>query len=140
MAKRTHTLYKYMPRWVAKVYGILAIVTVPWTLYLALTLPTRHISNHWDIVWVGLDVGIIIMLATTAFFAYIGTEWFVLAATSTATLLIVDAWFDIWTARRGRELISAVVLAFVVELPLAVITATLATKIMAEGMQERNLK
>lgn len=126
--KRT---YPDIPRWTSKVYSLLALVTIPWTLYLAVTLPVRHISSNWDTVWVGFDTGLIIMLFATALFAYLRSQWIAITATATATLLIVDAWFDIWTAHHGKQLDSSLALAIFVELPLAIITGTIACKVIA---------
>jgi len=41
------------------------------------------------------------------------------AAVATATLLIVDAWFDVTTAQPGWPLAQAILLAVFVELPTA---------------------
>ena len=43
--------------------GGVAIGLLPWTVYLSITLPPRHESAHWDIVWPGLDVGIALAVA-----------------------------------------------------------------------------
>jgi hypothetical protein len=44
-----------------------------------------------------------------------------LAATAAATMLAVDAWFDVLTTPRGRGLAVSLALAGLVELPLAAI-------------------
>jgi hypothetical protein len=133
VAKENNLIPKVIPNWAPTVYGLLAVITIPWTFYLAVTLPTRHIAHHWDVAWVGLDSGLIIMLTATAISAYIKSRWVSIAATATTTLLIVDAWFDVWTARSGNGLISALVLALCIELPLAIITGTLAFKIVSHS-------
>jgi hypothetical protein len=133
MSKKRNYITKMISNWTPILYGLLAVVTIPWTFYLALTLPTRHIAHHWDVAWVGLDTGLIIMLTATAIFAYRKSRWVVVAATATTTLLIVDAWFDVWTARSGKGFVSALVLALGVELPLAIITGTLAFRIVSHS-------
>jgi hypothetical protein len=43
-----------------------ALVLVPWTLYLAYTLPARHRVVHWDAIWVGFDLALALALLLTA--------------------------------------------------------------------------
>ena len=52
--------------------------------------------------------------------------WFEGAATSAATLLFVDAWFDVLTSSSRAELALAVGEAAFIELPLAVLCLVLA--------------
>jgi hypothetical protein len=42
-----------------------------------------------------------------------------LPAVATATMLIVDAWFDVLTSAPGWDLTQALAFAFVLELPIA---------------------
>jgi hypothetical protein len=73
---------------------------------------------HDRAAWVGFDFGLVVMLALTAVLAWQGRSKVVLAATATATMLVVDAWFDTLTSRDGTE--RTVAMAFsVVELALA---------------------
>jgi hypothetical protein len=123
------------PRWVAPVFCALAAILLPWTVLLAETLPRRNLSRHWDVAWVGFDVGLLVTLALTAWCAYRRSLWVGSAATAAATLLICDAWFDVVTARRGRELATAVTEAVFVELPLAAISLWIAGH--AEQVTER---
>lgn len=110
-----------VPRWVGPVFGMLGLVTVPWVVHLAFTLPAREVAAHYRGAWVGFDVGLIVALLTTAYAGWRGRSHIQIPATVSATLLTVDAWFDVMTAPMGRDLAVAVVLAVVVELPLAVV-------------------
>jgi hypothetical protein len=51
------------------------------------------------------------------------------AAIATATLLIVDAWFDITTSGNRTQFVSALVLAAVVEIPSALFSIHLARQV-----------
>jgi hypothetical protein len=53
-----------------------------------------------------------------------------LAATTTATLLVIDAWFDTTTAVAGSDLAEAATMALCAELPLAALCAWLAVRAM----------
>lgn len=109
-----------VPTWAATIYTIFAVILVPWTVYLAISLPERHLSRHWDVAWVGLDVAIMISLLATGFYAKIKSSLVILSATITATLLIVDAWFDVISSKQGPQLSEAIILAIVIEIPLAI--------------------
>ena len=106
------------PRWAPRALLLLAGALVPWTAYLAATLPRRHVVHHWDLAWVGFDVGLIVMLTATGAALLTGHSIGRLLTPVIATLLICDAWFDVVTAAPGERAFS-IALAFLVELPLA---------------------
>src|SRR3954449_7147297 len=109
-------------RGVMPVYALLAVAIVPWILWLAWSLPERSVSAHYRLAWVGFDVLLCGALARTAYLAWRRSPFLVNVASATAALLVVDAWFDVTTSPTGPELISSALLAFVVELPLAVLS------------------
>jgi len=94
---------------------------VPWTLYLTYTLPSRHVTRHYDIAWIGFDVGLAAAIALTAAAALHGSRAVIPLASVTGTMLLCDAWFDVVTSWDGE----AVALAVLAELPLAVICVLL---------------
>jgi hypothetical protein len=114
------------PRWVALLFALGALVLLPWVAVLVVALPSAHRAAHWDIAWAGFDVGLALLLAAVAFTAWRRSPWFEGAATSAATLLFVDAWFDVLTSSSRAELALAVCEAAFVELPLAVLCLVLA--------------
>ena len=126
----TKPIYPRLPVWIAGLYGALAVILVPWTIYLGVTLPRRHLSSHWDISWVGLDIAIATMLLLNALFSYLESKWLVISATVTATLLCTDAWFDVMSAHAGPALLQALGSAALVELPLALLTLFVAVRIV----------
>lgn len=115
-----------VPRWAAPIYLVLAVLLIPWIVYLGLELPERATSSHWDIAWVGFDAMEFAALALTGWFAYIRSTWIEVAATAAAVMLIVDAWFDVTTANGGWNLTQAVILGVGIELPLAALSLWLA--------------
>jgi hypothetical protein len=117
----------WRPRgWIVLLFALGALVLLPWIAALAVALPSEHRVAHWDVAWAGFDVGLALMLAAVAITAWRRSPWFEGAASATATLLVVDAWFDILTSSSGAELALALAEAVVVELPLAVICLLLA--------------
>ena len=124
------TKVRAVPWWVGPAFAVLAVGTVPWVVYLAVTLPAHATFHHYRGVWVGFDLALIGVLATTAVLAWRGRPQVTMAATATATatMLFVDAWFDVLTTPRGRDLLVSVVLAAVVELPLAMICLWIALR------------
>jgi hypothetical protein len=105
-------------RWTGPLFALFSVILLPWIIYIALTLPARQESPHYDVAWVGFDMMLFAGLASTAYFALRKSSYLASAATATATLLIVDVWFDVMTSP-GRDLVRAILLAVVVELPLA---------------------
>ena len=106
-----------------------ALVLVPWTLYLAYTLPARHRVVHWDAIWVGFDLALALALLLTAVAAIRGRPWLAIPATASATLLVSDAWFDVLTARGAHEVTTALLEAALVELPLAALCVWMALRV-----------
>jgi hypothetical protein len=78
------------------------VLTVPWVAFLAASLPATSRVND-RLAWVGFDVGEVVMLAVTAYLAWRGKAKVALAATALATMLVVDAWFDVNTSTAGAE-------------------------------------
>ncbi len=107
-------------RRVLLVYGAFAIALIPWTAYLGSSLPSRHDTVHWTFLWVGFDLGLAIAAAATAVAVLRGWRVLPIVASVTGTLLLCDAWFDLWTSRPGSERAWAVGEAALGELPLAV--------------------
>jgi hypothetical protein len=114
------------PSWVAPLYLTLSVLLIPWIVYLTFARPAEFGDGHYRVAWVGLDAMEAIALALTARLAYRRSTWVDIAATATATLLIVDAWFDLMTASPGWEMTQSIVAAAVLELPLALLSLWIA--------------
>jgi len=114
------------PSWSGPLYLVLALLLVPWTVYLGIVLPDRTTSAHWDVAWVGFDVMEFVVLALTGWFAYGRSTWVEVSASASAAFLLIDAWFDITTATGGWDLAQALMLGLVIELPLAGVSLWLA--------------
>jgi hypothetical protein len=99
-------------------FAVLSLLLIPWIAFLASVLPSRQLSRHYDFAWAGFDGMLLIALATTAYFALRRSRNLSVAAACAGTLLIVDAWFDVLTARR-RQLPVSIAFAIFIELPLA---------------------
>jgi hypothetical protein len=110
-----------LPRWMTVLLALVALALVPWTLYLTSTLPSRHVTFHYDLAWVGFDVALAGSFAATAWATLRGSQWLVPLAAVTATMLCCDAWFDVLTSKPGSELWEALAEAAFAELPLAAV-------------------
>jgi hypothetical protein len=108
-----------LPRWVTGVLACVVIFLVPWSLYLTFTLPSRDVTFHYDLAWVGFDVALATSFAATTWAALRGSQWLVPFAAITGTMLCCDAWFDIVTSQPGFSLLEAITEAAIAELPLA---------------------
>lgn len=114
------------PRWVVLLLGLAALLLVPWVVLLVMALPSEHRAAHWDIAWAGFDIALALLLLAVAVAAWRHSPWLEGAATAVATLLFVDAWFDVLTSSTRAELVVSIVEAAFVELPLAILCLLLA--------------
>jgi hypothetical protein len=105
-------------RWVGPAFISCSLILLPWTIYLAYTLPSHQVSADYDIAWVGFDIMQMLVLASTGYFALRRSRYLAPVAAAMATLLMVDAWFDVVTSPPDQRMLS-IVLAALVELPLA---------------------
>jgi hypothetical protein len=113
-------------RWVGIFFIACFTGLIPWTVYLWLTLPVREVSQHYNLAWTGFDVLLAVVLLATGGAVIVRSKYLAVTATSAATLLVVDAWFDITTSPAGGDLFWALAMAVVAELPLAVACGWLA--------------
>ncbi|HST50336.1 hypothetical protein [Jatrophihabitans sp.] len=113
-------------RWAAPVFLGCAIVLVPWIVVAAATLPSRQLSQNYDVAWAGYDVGLLIGLVWTALSALRRSRRLTIAASATGALLLADAWFDVLTSPGGWDLVQAVAMSVLAELPLATLCFWLA--------------
>jgi hypothetical protein len=107
-------------RWAGPAFAVFSIILLPWIGYLAYSLPARQVSSHYDAAWAGFDVLLLGALASTAYCALRRSRYLSTTATAAATLLIVDAWFDVMTSPAGDRL-QSILLCVLVELPLAAV-------------------
>ena len=92
-------------------------VLVPWTLWLAATLPERHVARNFDVAWSGFDVALAPDADRDRLGLLRGATWTQGAGAAAATLLVCDAWFDVLTSAPGAERMTAVAMAVFAELP-----------------------
>jgi hypothetical protein len=102
---------------------------IPWTVYLAMSLPDKYIAHNWTATWVGFDILLLLFLAVTAVLGLLRRQLLILAAFTTGVLLMCDAWFDVMTAAPADRWLS-VSTAIVGELPLAALLITGALRIL----------
>ena len=96
----------------------IALILLPWSLWLLVTLPRRTAAYHWGVAWAGFDLLLSVALAGTAFAVWRGSSWLMTFAGAAAALLICDAWFDVLTSSPAARPL-AIAEALVLELPLA---------------------
>lgn len=114
-----------MRKWTLRVVGAAAVLLVPWMVVLAVTLPGSTQVDNWPLAWIGLDALMAAGCATTALLGLRGDPRARLTASATASVAVLDAWFDITTAQAGSALIQALLCA-VAEAALAAACVALA--------------
>jgi hypothetical protein len=108
------------------IVGGVAVALLPWTAYLSVTLSSKHVTDHWDVVWAGLDLFEASTLVALFVAVIRRSEFVPVFAAVAGTALLCDAWFDVMTAGPGADLDWALIEAFVAELPLAALCYWLA--------------
>ena len=121
------------PNRAARVLVGLGLALLPWLVVLATTLPSTTTVPHWSLAWVGLDCLEAAGLISTGVLLRRGDPRRCLTAVATSVLLVCDAWFDITTSAPGADVASAVAMALLVELPLALFCARLALRALPRG-------
>ncbi|MGD0556109.1 MAG: hypothetical protein ABSA93_14145 [Streptosporangiaceae bacterium] len=96
-------------RWIATVVIVSAVVLLPWIGYLAVSLPPSASARHWPVVWAGLDAAEAAGLAATGWLALRRDRRAAFCAASTATMLVLDAWFDVCTSAAGQSYAFALI-------------------------------
>ncbi|MEO8889192.1 MAG: hypothetical protein ABI429_07860 [Jatrophihabitantaceae bacterium] len=124
-----------VPRWLGPLAVCCLVGFLPWIVYLALTLPRRARADHYDLAWIGFDCAMWLVLAALAWAALKRHPATGPVAAVAATMLGVDAWFDVVTAADRSQFAVSMILAVTAEIPLAIICAWVA--IHAEQIRAR---
>lgn len=106
--------------------ALASVCLILWTIYLGWRLPKAYDTPHWNLAWVGLDTMEIIALVLTTWAAYRRRAVLVFFATAAATMMILDAWFDVTTARAG-DIGQSILEALAGEIPAAICLILMAT-------------
>ena len=112
-----------LPRWITPVLLLTSAGLLPWTLWLTFTLPSRHVTEHYDVAWVVFDCALFCVFAATAWCTVKASQWLVPLAAVTGTMLLCDAWFDVVTSIGSGDSVEAILEAVLAEVPLAAVCA-----------------
>ena len=104
-----------------------------WTVYVGRELPRHYVANHWDVAWIGLDAAEVAFLAASAWAAWRRSTLLIFFASVSGTLLLVDAWFDVTTARHG-DVLQGILLGAVVEVPSAAVLIWVALRALRHNV------
>jgi len=96
-----------------------AAALIPWTIFLAVSLPDQYHAHHWRLTWAGFDGLLLVGMALTVYLGWRRRQAVIPAAVATATLLVCDAWFDISLDLGTRDVWWSLASAVLFELPLA---------------------
>ncbi|MFE5034354.1 hypothetical protein [Streptomyces sp. NPDC056683] len=110
--------------------ALCVLVLVPWTVYLAVSLPDRFEARYWPMVWVGFDVMLLVSLAGAGAAVWLRRQILVPMSFVAATLLVCDAWFDVSLSWGRGDVWESMASAVLVELPLAVLLVMRARRVL----------
>lgn len=115
---------------------VMAVCLIPWIVFLGWTLPPKYDAGHWNLLWIGFDVGLVAVLAYSAWAAWFRRQILASTAVVAGTLLVCDAWFDIVTSIGHRDQWLTLLTGFAVELPLALFFFWLYRRIVLTNLAE----
>ena len=113
------SVYRAVARRPGPLLIVAGLVLLPWLGWLVATLPRHYSAHHYWLSWAGFDVALAASLIVTGRRLMTGDPRMVRTAAVATALLSVDAWFDVLNAATTPDRIGAIVLAVLVELPLA---------------------
>lgn len=116
--------------WLGRAMVVAGVGMIPWLVVLAVTLPASPRAAHWPAAWIGLDSMEGLGLLATGLLLLRRDNRCCLTAAVTAALILTDAWFDVTTAAPGAALVMAIAMAACVELPVSVICAAVAVRLL----------
>ena len=112
---------------------------VPWTGYLAGSLPDRFDTGQWRSAWVGFDVALLCLWGASAVLGWRRHRATVPVLAATAALMCCDAWFDVLLDWGTADWSQSVALALLVELPIAGLLLLRARRVLVGGVTTRRL-
>lgn len=104
-----------------------ALLLPAWALYLAVVLPREHVAPNWDVVWVGLDLGLAALAAGAVIAFRRRSRWTPVLSGALAAALVCDAWFDVMTSD-GSDRRLAIGLALFAEIPIAAVATVVGVR------------
>lgn len=117
-------------RSVGRLVVVIAVLLAVWAVWLGSTLPPDPLQQQWStaylgldnysLTWVGLDCLEVLGLAASGLLFGRGTQGARTCALLTMPVFFLDAWFDILTAVSRADLLAAVLMAVLGELPAVV--------------------
>jgi len=100
-----------------------------WVIYLSLSIPTTYSTDGWGVAWVGFDGGMLVALVLATFAIWRKRASAIIYLTGLAAALVIDAWFDVATSK-GGDFLEAILLAFLLEVPLAIFLFVVARRML----------
>lgn len=98
-----------------------SLVLFPWIGYLSVALPATSQAGAWRTAWVGYDIALAAVLAITGLAAWQRRQVLQVLMPLSATLMLVDAWFDVTLSWGTEEQGGALLTALLIEIPLALL-------------------
>ena len=117
-------------RWLSSILIMGVLAMIPWTTYLAVSLPVRFRAHNWNVAWVGFDSALIVVLALTAWAAWYRRQILAATAIVAATMLLCDAWFDVSTSIGTKDEYLTILTALLANVPMATFFLWLARRII----------
>jgi hypothetical protein len=128
--QRAATRYERRRTFVLAATMVCCVGLAAWTGLLAVTLPHYYRAGGWRGAWVGFDIALLATFAATGWAAWRRRQVLIICLVVLATLLCCDAWFDVVLDTHTSGFEVSLLSALVIELPLALLAATGARRLL----------
>ncbi|ATL69791.1 hypothetical protein [Nocardia terpenica] len=107
-------------RWAMVGAGAIAVLLIPWCVWLYYTLPQTVRVGHWPLLWLGLDTAEAISAAVTLLLLLRRSPTAALSAAVGAGLFFADGVFDIGTSLSSGGFTVSLLMAICLEFPIGI--------------------
>lgn len=111
-----------------------AVALLPWISYLSVVLPARASGGAWRTAWVGFDVILASAFGCAGWLAWHRRQLATIALPVAATLVLMDAWFDVSLSWGTADQWGAVATAVLGEIPVAVVLVAGSRTLLGRSM------
>jgi hypothetical protein len=121
----------------ASLIGVLVLAV--WIGVLEVNLPRHYRAGGWRSAWVGFDIGLLLVFATTAWAAWRRRQILIVCLMVLATLLCCDAWFDCTLDWGTPGFTVSLLDALLIELPVAAVALIAARRLLRLTIGRREM-
>lgn len=141
-SRRRNTIHEHA---IGNFLILIAFLLAVWTIWLSIIIPDRTQwstsydgINNYTFTWVSLDCIEVAGLAACGILFRKASPSARTIALLTIPIFFIDAWFDVFTSTTESDLISAILMAALAELPAIIILSWIAWKALGFRLSSKH--